>query len=93
MTGLLRVVSMPTGPEPPVIAIGNRKFPQFRFEWHRQTKKVYLIRLLTAPGIGDPIAENVPDHGAAINAVNTWCRVFREAAALIAQTNSTTLKG
>ena len=85
MAEILRSIAMPGGPEPPVMAIKNPRFPQYRFEWHRVTKKVYLIRLLTAPNHGDPIAENVPNHGAAINAVNTWCRGYKERDALIGE--------
>lgn len=52
-----------------------------RFEWHRLSKKVYIIRLdpLRGVEIGDPIAENIEDHGAAIMAVLIFVRGFKEA--------------
>lgn len=56
-------------------------FPQFRFEWHPNTKRVYLVRLSVAPAIGDPIAMEIESHGAAQNAVLIWLRGYREAKA------------
>ena len=51
---------------------------RYRFEWHPEAKTVYLIRLWVFPLMGDPIAMNVLDHGAAFNAALVWCRGYRE---------------
>lgn len=62
-------------------------FPQFRFEWHPLTRRVYLIRLAVEPLMGDPIAFDIADYGAATNAVLIWLRGYREA---MAEPNRTT---
>lgn len=56
-------------------------FPQFRFEFHTQSKRVYLIRLEQVPLMGDPIAFEVTDYGMATNCVLIWLRGYREAKA------------
>ena len=48
-----------------------------RFEWHPKKKRVYMIRL-SDPTIGEPIAYDICDHGAAWNAVLIYLRGFRE---------------
>jgi hypothetical protein len=65
-------------PAPSVFTIKAPALPQFKFEWHVASRTVYLIRLDVLPLTGDPIAENVPDHGAAITAVQVWTRGYRE---------------
>lgn len=72
------------------------RLPQFYFEWHRLTQKVYVIHL---PGEfvdgvfvrvkeseqpmakGECIAEHVPHHAAAYNFVQTFCRGYLQAVA------------
>ncbi len=45
------------------VAQARRRFPQFRFEWHAHTRKVYLVRLGRTPLIGEILAENAETHG------------------------------
>ena len=52
--------------------------PQYRFEWHPKTRRVYLIRTGTTPEIGEIIAFHIETHGDALNAVLIWSRGFRE---------------
>ena len=54
-------------------------FPQFDFEWHPGTKRVYLIRKGVVPLIGEPFAFEVEDEGAAHNAVLIFLRGYRAA--------------
>jgi len=49
----------------------------FRFEWHPEIKRVYVIRLGVVPEVGDPIAFDIENQGAAINAVLIWGRGYR----------------
>lgn len=53
-------------------------FPQFRFEWHPSTRRVYLIRVGATPVIGEPMAFEVKTHGDAQNAVLIWLRGYRQ---------------
>lgn len=53
-------------------------FPQYRFEWHPQSRKVYLIRTGRTPLVGEILAEHAETHGAAYNFVQTFLRGFRE---------------
>lgn len=62
-------------PEPPVLSIRAPTLPQYRFEWHRLSRTLYLVR---SDGRGEVIAREVTDHGAAINAVALWTRGWRE---------------
>ena len=61
-----------------VYHIKQPNFPQYRFEWHPQSRKVYLIRLGSAPLIGEILAEHAETHGDAHNFVQTFLRGFRE---------------
>jgi hypothetical protein len=53
--------------------------PEFRFEWHPARRNVYLVRLGMTPEIGELIAFNIDNEGAAHNAVLIWLRGFRAA--------------
>jgi hypothetical protein len=66
------------GPTGQTCHIKNPRLPQFRFEWHRDSKRVYLVRLGGFPEIGEPIAYEVADQGQATNAVLIWCRGYHE---------------
>lgn len=68
----------PTGAGERVLCIKQPNFPQYRFEWHPQSRKVYLIRVGTVPLIGEVIAEHAETHGHAFNFVQTFLRGFRE---------------
>lgn len=61
--------------------IKNPHFPEMRFEWHEDNKTVYMIRLGVEPLTGQAIARHIENHGAAHNAVQIWCRGYREARA------------
>ncbi len=67
----------PSGQEM-VYHIKQPLFPQWRFEWHPGTRKVYLIRLGVVPLVGEIIAEHAETHGSAINFVQSFLRGYRE---------------
>ncbi len=60
-----------------ILCIKSGLLPDFRFEWHPDTKRVYLIRLAHVPHVGEILAFDVENHGAAINSVNVWARGYR----------------
>lgn len=68
----------PTGACQPVYVIKQPAFPQWRFEWHPQSRKVYLVRLGRKPLVGEVIAEHAETHAAGYGAVQTWLRGYRE---------------
>jgi hypothetical protein len=49
-----------------------------RFEWHPETKRLYMIRLGGPLQIGEPIAYDVVTEGMAINYCQCWLRGWRE---------------
>lgn len=53
-------------------------YPHYHFEYHSQSKVVYAVRLWTPLRVGDPIAHHVETHGAAVNAINTFFRGYKE---------------
>lgn len=57
----------------------TKNWPQFRFEWHPGTKKIYLIRVGTKPEIGEAFAHEIETEGAAWNATLIWLRGYGEA--------------
>ena len=59
-----------------VYVIKNPNLPEYRFEWHAFTRKVYAIDLAEKVLIGEVIGEHVNDHGQAIGVVQTWCRGY-----------------
>lgn len=77
-----------------ILVIKQPNFPQFRFEWHPQAKKVYLVRTgrietidgedvfvplpANEPMRAERLAEHVESHGEAHNFVQTFLRGFRE---------------
>lgn len=78
----------PTGDGQRILVIKQPAFPQFRFEWHPQKRKVYLVRMgrmvdgvliaQTGPLTGEILAEHAETHAHAFNFVQTWLRGFRE---------------
>jgi hypothetical protein len=60
--------------------ITNAALKQFHFEWHPESKRVYVVRLGGEKQVGDPIAHDVENHGQAVNYVLVWCRGYRERA-------------
>jgi len=52
---------------------------EFRFEWHPQIRKVYLVRQgREGPELGEILAEHAETHAHAINFVQTFLRGYRE---------------
>jgi hypothetical protein len=68
----------PSGADQRILHIKQPSFPQYRFEWHPQSRKVYLIRVGAVPLIGEVLAEHAETHAAAYNFVQTFLRGFRE---------------
>jgi hypothetical protein len=64
-------------PPPDAILKISAPCSSMRFEWHPRKKRVYMIRL-SDPTIGEPIAFEINDHGAAWNAVLIYLRGYRE---------------
>jgi hypothetical protein len=67
----------PTGAGEPFYCIQQPRYPEFRFEWHPQKRKLYLVRLNHKPLIGEIIAEHVETHGQAFGFVQTWLRGYQ----------------
>ena len=82
----MATMAEPNIPAGMVAHIKQPSFPQFRFEWHPEAKKVFIIRLGRTPLIGDPIAMDIENHGAAVNAVLIYLRGYKERAAEMAIT-------
>lgn len=61
-----------------ILNIRAPSVPKFRFEWHSQKRRVYLIRVGGKPEIGEVIAFDIETHGDAINAVNIFLRGYNE---------------
>lgn len=68
----------PTGAGQATFCIRQPGFPQWRFEWHPQKRKVYLVRMANTPLTGEVIAEHAETHAAAFGAVQTWLRGYHE---------------
>lgn len=70
--------SAAVAPDQQVLHIKQPQFPQFRFEWHPGKSRVYVIRIGSKPEVGEILAHDIADHGAATNVVLIWLRGFRE---------------
>lgn len=81
----------PTGAGRSILHLQQPAFPHLRFEWHPQSRKVYLVRLgridqergfvpidPKTPMVGEIIAEHAETHGAAFTFVQTFLRGYRE---------------
>lgn len=68
----------PSGAGLKVLHIKQPNYPQFRFEWHPGTRKVYLIRVGAKPLVGEKLAEHAETHGEAYAYVQTFLRGYRE---------------
>lgn len=62
-----------------ILHIAAPTFPQFRFEYHPQKRRVYLARVGAKPEIGEVLAHEIDNDGAAQNAVLIWLRGYRTA--------------
>lgn len=62
---------------------GQPDLPQFRFEWHSKSHKVYVVDIPMGERIGRVEANCFDWHseneGRARNAILLWCRGFRAA--------------
>jgi hypothetical protein len=66
---------------PKILRTRTPTFPQFEFEWHEVTGKVYVVetpkeRSNTANGVA--IAEHVSTHAGFLGAVQTYLRGYRK---------------
>jgi hypothetical protein len=61
-----------------VYHIKQPNFPELRFEWHPQAKRVFTIRIGGTPEVADVVALDIDNEGAAQNAVLIWLRGYRE---------------
>jgi hypothetical protein len=52
-------------------------WPQFRFEWHPQTQRVYYLRT-ESPKVGRLLALDIDTEGRAITAVLIFLRGYQE---------------
>jgi len=62
-----------------ILHIKQPRHPEFRFEWHPNSKKVYVIRIGVSPEVGEILAFDIDTHGGAINAVLIWTRGYAAA--------------
>jgi hypothetical protein len=60
-----------------IFHIKSIHIPQFRFEWHPDTKKVYMIRVGSVPEHAECICDDVRDHGQAMMTSAIWFRGYR----------------
>lgn len=69
----------PSGDGREIMHLSMRGAPEFRFEWHPQKRKVYLVRVQAdGPEIGEILAEHAETHAHALNFVQTFLRGYRE---------------
>lgn len=61
--------------------------PEYRFEYHPETGKVYLIRVGRTPEVGEVIAEHCDTHGRAFGFVQTYLRGLDEGRRDVASNN------
>lgn len=66
-------------PQPGQVYRIGSPLTDFIFEWHPETKRVYMARENTKPMIGELIADNITNLGDALNAVLVWHRGYRTA--------------
>jgi len=71
-------VRLTTGGDP-IRVIKSPNWPDFRFEYHPKTKRVYLVRIGHKPEIGEVFAFDIENEGQAHNAVLIWLRGYRAA--------------
>ena len=76
---LLRSGAAPVAPQ--IFHLRQGSLPQFRWEWHPAKQIVYLIDIemgeRTGRVVGNAIAHNIENEGAAWNAVLIWCRGYK----------------
>lgn len=54
------------------------KYPQFRFEYHPRSRKVYFTRITGGQEFGHIVAEDISDEWQAQKFVLVWARGFTE---------------
>ena len=55
------------------------RFPHLRFEYHQNSKKVYVVRVGVTPEVGVGIADDITTEGGAQMAVLIWLRGYASA--------------
>jgi len=60
-----------------IFHVRTQAIPGNRFEWHPGKKIVYRVTLTGPHETGEPIAMDIENEGAAINAVLIWARGYR----------------
>ena len=53
------------------------RFPQFRFEWHPVSKKVYVVHITGEQEHAAVVAEAIDTHAGAQMAILIWLRGYR----------------
>jgi hypothetical protein len=61
-----------------IIHIRSPMTPEYRFEYHPETGKVYVVRVGVKPEVGDVIAEHCDTHARGIGFVQTYLRGIEE---------------
>lgn len=59
-----------------IFKVRNPNVPDCRFEWHPGKRIVYRVTLDGERETGEPIAMDIENEGAAINAVLIWSRGY-----------------
>lgn len=66
--------------QPTIRHMKQPRLPDYRFEWHIAKQNVYVIDIAAGERsgrvVGNAIAFNIENEGAANNAVLIWCRGF-----------------
>ena len=59
-----------------IYTMRSPKHPQFRFEWHPVTMRVYVVRLGVLPEIGELVSPNVYDNEHARTITLAYCNGY-----------------
>lgn len=58
--------------------------PEYRFEYHSETKKLYVIRAGSKPEVGELMADDVVNAALAVKIGQSWLKGYHEAKRVIA---------
>jgi len=72
----MNTVSVPLDAK--IMHIRTGSLPQYRFEWHPNSKKLYYIRIGGEKEIGELLSDIIEDQGQATMAVMYFSRGFAE---------------
>lgn len=62
-----------------VFHMSNRFVPEYRFEFHENSRRVFYIRIGVEPEHGEILVEQAPDEERARICGMIWCRGYLEA--------------